>query len=67
MSYKEFSVSLRSGHGNVKTHVLFEKLTAALVLNFKRCHLETIDNCHVITSHIQYTSFGININVDSKC
>ena len=66
MSYKEFSVSLRSRHGNVQKHVLFEKLTAAVVLNFKRCHLKTIDNCHVITIHIQYTSFGINFNVDSN-
>ena len=30
VSYKEFSVSLRSGHGNVQKHVLFEKLTATL-------------------------------------
>ena len=66
MSYKEFSVSLRSGHGNVQKHVLFEKLTAAVVLNFKRCHLKTIDNCHVITIHIQYTRFGINFNVASN-
>ena len=55
VSIKECSVSLRSGHGNVQKHVLFEKLTAAVVMNFKRCHLKTIDNCHVITIHIQYT------------
>ena len=66
MSYKEFSVSLRSVHGNVEIHVLFEKLTANVVLNFTRCHLKTIDNCHVITIHMQYTSFGINFNADSK-
>ena len=42
-----------------KKHVLFEKLTTAVVLNFKRCHLKTIDNCHVITIHIQYTSLGL--------
>ena len=53
-------------HGNVEIHVLFEKLTATVVLNFTRCHLKTIYNCHVITIHIQYTSFGINFNVDSK-
>ena len=36
VSYKEFSVSLRIGHGNVqKMHVLFEKLTAAVVLNLR--------------------------------
>ena len=44
MSYKDFSVSLRSVHGNVEIHVLFEKLTATVVLNFTRCHLKTIDN-----------------------
>ena len=45
--------------------VLFEKLTATVVFYFTRCHLKTsIDNCHVITIHIQYTSFGINFNVD---
>ena len=66
MSYKDFSVSLRLGHRNVQKHVLFEKLTAAVVLNFKKCHLTPIDNCHVITIHIQYTSFGMNINVDSN-
>ena len=67
MSYKELSVSLRSVHGNVHIHnfVLFEKLTTTVVLNFTRCHLKTIDNCHVIKNHIQYTSFGINFNVDS--
>ena len=59
VSYKQFSVSLRSGHGYVQKHVLFEKLTAAVVLNFKKCHLKTIDNCHVITIHIQYTSLGL--------
>ena len=32
--YKEFSVSLRLGHGNVQKHILFEKLTTAVVLNF---------------------------------
>ena len=26
--------------------------------------VKTIDNRHVITIHIQYTSFGINLNVD---
>ena len=66
VSYKAFSVSLWSGHGNVQKHVPFEKLTAAVVLNFKRCHLKIIDNCDVITIHIQYTSFGINFNVDSN-
>ena len=45
--------------------VLFEKLTATFVLYFTRCHLKTFDNCHVITIHIQYSSFGINFNVDS--
>ena len=65
MSYKEFFVSLRSVHGNVQKHVLFEKLTAAVVLKLI-IHLKTIDNCHVITVHIQYTSFGINFNVDSN-
>ena len=61
------SVSLRSVHGNVQIHVLFEKLTATVVLNLRGvCHLKTIDNCHVITIHIQYTSFGINFNVDSN-
>ena len=60
-SYKKFSVSLRSVHGmNVEIHVLFEKLPATVLLNFTRCHLKTIDNCHVITIHIQYTSFGID-------
>ena len=39
--------------------VLFEKLTATVVFYFTRCHLKTFDNCHVITIHIQYTSFGI--------
>ena len=53
VSYKEFSVSLQSVHGNVEIHVLFKKLTATVVLNFTRCHLKTIDNCHVITIHIQ--------------
>ena len=61
MSYTEFSVSLLSVHGIVQIHVLFEKLTATVVLiNFKRCHLKTIDNCYVITIHIQYTiSLGL--------
>ena len=45
--------------------VLFEKLTATVVFYFTRCHLKTFDNCHVITIHIQYTSFGITFNVDS--
>ena len=40
-------------NGNVEIHVLFVKLTATVVLNFTRCHLNTIDNCHVITIHIQ--------------
>ena len=66
MSYKDFSVSLGSVHGIVEIHVLFEKLTATVVLNFTRCHLKTIDNRHVITIHIQYNSFGINFNVDSN-
>ena len=47
-------------------HVLFEKLTATVIFNFKRCQLKTIDNSHVITIHIQYTSLGINFNVDSN-
>ena len=65
MSYKMLSVSLRSVHDNVRIHVLFEKLTATVVLNFTRCHLiKTIDNRHVITIHIQYTSFEINFNMD---
>ena len=45
--------------------VLFEKLTTTVVFYFTRCHLKTFDNCHVITIHIQYTSFGINFNMDS--
>ena len=45
--------------------VLFGKLTATVVFYFTRCHLKTFDNCHVITIHIQYTSFGITFNVDS--
>ena len=53
-------------NGNVEIHVLFEKLTATVVLNFMRCHLNTIDNCHVITIHIQNSRFGINFNVDSN-
>ena len=53
-------------NGNVEIHVLFEKLTATAVLNFTRCHLNTIDNCHVITIHIQNNRFGINFNVDSN-
>ena len=60
------SLSLRSVHGNVEIHVLFEKLTATVVLNFMRCHLKTIDNGHVMTIHIQYNSFGINFHVDSN-
>ena len=61
VSYKEFSVSLRSVHGNIEKHVLFEKLTATGVLNFTRCHvLKPINNCHVIIIHIQYTiAFGL--------
>ena len=53
-------------NGNVEIHVLFEKLTATVVLNFTRCHLNTIDNCHVITIHIQNSRLGINFNVDSN-
>ena len=66
VSYKEISVSLPSVHNNVEIHVLFKKLTATVVLNFTRCHLKTIDNCHVITIHIQHTSFGINFNMNSN-
>ena len=76
VSYKIFSVSLRSVHGNVHAmctqcantcnDVLVEELTATVVLNFTRCHLKTIDNRHVITIYIQYTSFWINFNVDSN-
>ena len=35
-------------NGYVEIHALFEKLTATVVLNFTRCHLNTIDNCHVM-------------------
>ena len=61
VSYKILSVSLWSEHGNVQIHVLFEKLTVTVILNFTKCHLKTIDNGHVITIHIQYTSFRINL------
>ena len=66
VSYKVLSVILRSVHGNVQIHVLFEKLTATVALNFTRCHHKIIDNRHIITIHIQYTSFMINFNVDSN-
>ena len=66
VSYKILSVSLWSMHGNVQIHVLFEKLTATVILNFMRFHLKTIDNSQVTTIHIQYTSFGINFNVNSN-
>ena len=55
VTYKEFSVSLRSVHGTLQTHAPFEKLTATVVLNFTRRHLKTINNCQVITIHIQMT------------
>ena len=44
--------------------VLFEKLTATVVFYFMMCQLKTFDNYHVMTIHIQYTSFGTNFNVD---
>ena len=56
MSYKTLSVSLRSVHSSMQIHVLFEIFTATVVLNFTRCHLNTLDNRHVITIHIQGTN-----------
>ena len=66
-SYKKYFRSLRSVHGmNVEIHVLFEKLPATVLLNFTRCHLKTIDNCHVITIHINSLALGLILNVASN-
>ena len=58
MLNKEFSLSW-------SFIVLFEKLTATVVFNFTRCHLKTIDNCHVKIINIQYpkelTMFTYNL------
>ena len=46
-------------NGNVEIHVLSEKLTATVALNFTRCHLNTIDNCHVITIIFNTVDLGL--------